>query len=43
MKSKQPKKDKGLSDSELVSKYEAGKINLKKELKPLLKKPKSTT
>jgi hypothetical protein len=32
---------KGLSDSELILKYESGKTNLKKVLTPMLKKPKS--
>ena len=30
--------NKGLSDSELVNKYEAGEINLKKGLIPMLKR-----
>lgn len=33
-----PKKDKELSDTELVKKYESGKINKAKALKPMLKK-----
>jgi hypothetical protein len=32
------KKQKGLSDKELIAKYEAGKIDMGKALKPLLKK-----
>jgi len=41
MKAKQPKPVKGLTDKELIAKYEQGKnIDLKKMLKPLLKKPK---
>lgn len=32
------KKEKGLSDAELIKKYEAGKIDMKKALKPLIKK-----
>lgn len=40
MKSKQQKPAKGLTDKELIAKYETGKnIDLKKMLKPLLKKP----
>ena len=31
------KKQKGLSDTKLVEKYEKGKIDLKKTLKPALK------
>ena len=31
------KKEKGLSDAELVTKYESGKFDLKKALKPMLK------
>lgn len=30
---------KGISDRELIKKYEAGKIDLKKVIKPLLKPP----
>ena len=33
------KKQKGLTDTELTAKYEAGKINLAKKVKPMLKKP----
>jgi hypothetical protein len=32
------KKTKGLSDSKLIKKYEGGKIDLKRVLKPALKK-----
>jgi len=35
-----PKKQKGLSDTALIKKYEGGKIDLKNVLKPALKKPK---
>jgi len=38
MKTKQPKEEKGLSDSELITKYEEGEIDMKKVLKPMLKK-----
>jgi hypothetical protein len=34
------KKSKGLSDQELIQKYEAGKIDLKKEIKKHIKKDK---
>jgi len=41
MKTKQSKKQKGLTDAELIAKYETGKpINLGKLLKPMLKKQK---
>jgi hypothetical protein len=33
------KKNKGLSDSELIEKYEAGKVNFSKALKSMLKTP----
>ena len=33
------KKTKGLSDAELIEKYESGKIDFVKVLKPMLKKP----
>jgi hypothetical protein len=36
------KKQKGLSDAKLVEKYEKGKINLKKALKPALKPQKES-
>lgn len=34
-----PQKIKGLSDRKLIEKYEAGKIDLKKVVKPLLRPP----
>jgi hypothetical protein len=34
---------KGLSDTELIEKYEKGKIDLKKASKPMLKNPNKTT
>jgi len=37
-----PKKQKGLSDKELIAKYEAGKIDMKKALKPLLETDKKS-
>jgi len=43
MKKSVSKKQKGLSDKELVKKYEAGKIDLKKRLKPALKKQNEMT
>ena len=33
------KKEKGLSDAELIAKYESGKIDMKKPLKKLFKTP----
>jgi len=36
---KHSKKEKGLSDAELVNKYEKGKIDLSKPLKKMLKTP----
>ncbi len=40
MKEGQPKK--GLSDTELIEKYEKGKIDIKKSVKPMLKNPNKT-
>ena len=39
---KKNKKKKGLSDRELVKKYEGGGIDFKKLLKPIFKKKKQT-
>ena len=36
---KQKESKKGLSDKQLVAKYDNGKIDLKKAIKPMLKKP----
>lgn len=40
-KKKKKHSKKGLSDAELVAKYEKGEIDLKKKLKKALKKPKA--
>jgi hypothetical protein len=39
MKPKKQSIEKGLTDKELVDKYEAGKINLKRVIMPMLNKP----
>ena len=39
MKARLQKPQKGLTDKELIAKYEQGKIDLKKAMKPVLKKP----
>lgn len=40
---KSNKQSKGLTDTELVAKYEDGKINLKKHVKKLLKTPSNSS
>ena len=42
MKAKQPKKEKGLSDKELIAKYDTGrKIDFDKAIKRMIKTPSS--